>query len=406
MRRGTVLACLAWIALGACGAKGDGGGANPDAAPIKLKVPPVAKDGTSTVASCDGVTARGECREGVATYCDLERETLRKIDCKAQSMDCLVDSARGAICKGFGDMMKPPTDPATTCMDTGIDRNGFCTGTTAVWCDKDKNQTVTWDCAADGLSCQKDTCRDGAFCCTADGKDPPGHPDGTDECNGLDFKGTCEGTTAKWCENGKLRNWDCAASGKSCEKDTCADGSYCCGGSAEDECSRIGITGICAGNTARICAKSSGKPTPSIQELVCPAGESCEMFTCSGLGAACCAPIDTTGECGQIGYAGVCEGNTMKYCNGGRLISADCTESGDTCQIGGCGGEGAAWCCPQVTGCGGIDEAGVCQGNILKYCENEELQEFNCQTDFTPPRTCDPDGSQCGFGGQAACCPP
>src|SRR4029453_16482676 len=88
MRRGTILACLAWIALGACGKGGDSG-INPDSSPIKLKVPPVAKDGTSTVASCDGVTARGECRQGVATYCDLERETLRKIDCKAQNLDCL-----------------------------------------------------------------------------------------------------------------------------------------------------------------------------------------------------------------------------------------------------------------------------------------------------------------------------
>lgn len=43
---------------------------------------------------------------------------------------------------------------------------------------------------------------------------PGGTPE--DGCQGIDFAGVCQGSTAVWCQDGKLMSKDCAATGRSC----------------------------------------------------------------------------------------------------------------------------------------------------------------------------------------------
>lgn len=368
------------IGLAACNTGPSDGGTGPgaDAAPIKVKTPPQPKEGTGSVDACNGVTARGECQDGVAVYCDLQREAIRKIDCKAQSRDCIVDSGRGAICKTLSDDGAPPPDPSSLC-DSGVTAAGFCTGTTAVWCDESAKQTVAWDCATEGLTCQTDTCRDGSFCCTADGGDPPnqGGGDGTtDECNGLDFNGTCDGEVAKWCENGQPQELDCGAiDGKRCESDTCATGAFCCGdtsGGAGNECDQLGLEGECSGNTLRYCSLGT------VVEFECTGNNTCQKDACFS-GAACCPPTELD-ECTQLGFDGVCDNGTVRYCDGENIIEYDCLAN-EACEVDTCFSGGAECCEQEVSECDQVGFAGVCDGDTLTYCTNDEVKVEDCSAD-------------------------
>jgi len=382
--------------LAACGggAGGPGNGGDLDASPIKVKTPPQPKEGTGTAAACGGVTARGECQDGTAVYCDLQRESIRKIDCKAQSRECLVDSGRGAICKELVGTGTP--DPNSPCQ-SGVSTAGFCTGDTAVWCDDESKQTVAWDCAADSLSCQTSTCRDGSFCCTADGGDPPtqGGGDGTDECGGLDFNGVCEGETAKWCENGKPQTLDCDGLNKRCESDTCATGAFCCGGAGggNTECDQLGLAGECSGNTLRFCLGGD------IFEIGCTGNDTCQKNTCFS-GAACCPPTETD-ECTELGFDGVCDGDTVRYCDGENIIEYDCFDT-EACEVNTCFSGGAECCEQEVSECERVGFEGVCEGpggNTLSYCSNDEVTVRDCAGEGN---VCDADG--CVDSGIANCC--
>lgn len=48
-----------------------------------------------------------------------------------------------------------------------------------------------------------------------------------DPCNGIDYAGTCQGSTVVWCENNKLSQINCASSGKTCGFDS-ANSYYNC----------------------------------------------------------------------------------------------------------------------------------------------------------------------------------
>jgi hypothetical protein len=45
---------------------------------------------------------------------------------------------------------------------------------------------------------------------------PAPAPAPEDSCQGIDFAGVCQGSTAVWCQDGKLMSKDCAATGRSC----------------------------------------------------------------------------------------------------------------------------------------------------------------------------------------------
>jgi hypothetical protein len=318
------LVAIALAALGGCGPADPSGGRS-DASPITLKKPPGSKDGNSSAPACDGVPARGECQAGAAVYCDLEREELRRVDCRALGRQCVMDPGRGAVCESIS----APGGGSGGACNNGVDYAGFCTGDTAIWCDEEEAATYAWHCPSSGLSCQTDACADGAYCCGGGGGG---------SCGGLDFYGECGGPggqTARWCGADGLHEIDCAAQGKSCQLDACATGAFCCG--ARNECDALGILGECtAAGNVRFCLDGD------IIELPCGSGTSCQVGVCFA-GAECCADAPPA-QCGPIGVEGVCEGDTLRYCQSGQLVEQSCSAQGKTCQVDACS-PGWAECC-------------------------------------------------------------
>lgn len=290
---------------------------NPDAAPIKVKTPPAPKQGTGSSPGCMGVPARGECIDGVATYCDVGADEIRRQDCGALGKECVIDAVRGATCQ--------VEEEGQTC-DTGLDYAGLCDGNVAVWCDTEQGLTVRWDCSAQGLTCGQDVCAEGAYCC---GDDPEPPPD-ENACGDLDYYGVCDGNVARWCQDGQPAQRTCGE-GESCQLDTCAEGAYCCPveDTPPDECEQLGNAGECAGNVARWCNFNG-----EIEEIDCTAHDrECQLDGCIAGVAACC---EAERGCDEIGAAGECVGNTLRYCfneTDEMVVEKNCEDAGEQCVV-------------------------------------------------------------------------
>src|SRR5215468_8986950 len=133
-----------------------------DGADKVVKHPPASRGGNQTGSGCSGITERGDCQTDgghqVAVTCDVSSNMIRKIDCTALGKSCVLDTTRGPRC----------TNDQATCA-SGLTYAGVCQGSVATWCDTDSGITYVWDCAADGLNCETDTCERGAYCCPGDG---------------------------------------------------------------------------------------------------------------------------------------------------------------------------------------------------------------------------------------------
>ncbi len=328
--RWAVLVCGLW----GCGPGTSAGDPDPDAVPIHVKDTPGSKTGNESSPGCNGVTERGECKDGRAITCDLTRDKVNTIDCVAIGRTCVSDVNRGASCEmvptSGGGGADGGNDEETTCA-SGVTLAGFCAGTTAIWCATSTGETVTWDCAMDGLACKVDDCGYGAYCCAQSGMMPPMM---TSECDRLGLAGECASGVARWCAAGTIQEVNCASEGKTCEVDTCAFGAYCCGGPAMNECDTLGLRGECGGtggNTARWCSGST------LIETDCATSTNgvCLVDVC-GTGASCCS-------CEALGEEGRCAGNTVWWCDGTTIRHEDCAASGQTCKVNTCGN--GAYCC-------------------------------------------------------------
>ncbi len=326
-----------------------------DAKAIDYRVPPEPKDGTGTSPACNGVTARGECQQGTAVYCDLDRNRLRNVDCEALGQNCILDVSRGAVCKKVDEDTGGSTGTTSACTDTNVSEAGYCTADgIAVFCDTTGAAPVTrtWNCGDDSMTCGVDDCVEGAFCCG--GAEPIA-------CGDVDYRGSCDGSKVQWChETNGLQTTECSALGQRCEVDACADGAYCCGESS-DECTALGFRGECTGsNSLKYCTGGE------IEAITCDAGYTCQVDNCEN-GAGCCEqPAES--RCLEIGIAGVCNASgQLEYCFQGEINTETCT-GGQTCQIDAPCYSGGASCCDVVDPCTEIGPNGICDGNTLKFC--------------------------------------
>jgi hypothetical protein len=325
---------LVWISiLLGCSPTGSISADVPDAGAIKL--PPTGKPGEDSAPGCEGVTEGGECRDGVALYCDAGSGSLRQVDCRALGLVCAMDPDRGAICADLGNQSG---DPGSPCGGV-VNETGYCSDQgAAVWCDVEGNQVVSWSCGQSGLSCAVNDCQSGAYCC----EDAPQ----ANECPALGFYGECAGNTARYCNsNDTLIELDCTAQGKECVLDVCAEGAYCCSPAnpPPSECDTLGSYGECggaAGTTVRYCLGGT------LREYECTtAGESCMLDVCFN-GAECCTQAEYDATCQSLGTRGICagsDGNVATFCTGGEIRRNDCTAMDKTCSVDVCGA--GAWCC-------------------------------------------------------------
>ena len=316
----------------------------------------------------------------------------------------------------------------------GIPETGWCDGNTLVTCiagevfvtdckSVGKNVLCEWldavgsygcfeqgECVpeCDGLACGPDGC--GGSC----GECPPGQSCAAGECTGLGpcgdigFEGCCEDNVVLWCDNGILWYMDCNSM-LNPEQQQCGWngdlGFYDCMDEAVEGPDAYPY--FCQGACVPSCAfKQCGSDGCGGTCGDCPPGTECKEFTCQG----------ESGDCGGYSEEPACQGDTVVWCEEGKVFFQDCTGLGSfwhcgwvadiwnfgcfeepcvpECENKKCGDDGCGYVCGYcsvtmfcndknqcVYGqgfCGDIDYTGTCDGNVVKWCQNGILQEFDC----------------------------
>jgi len=251
----------------------------PDASVIKL--PPGTKPGADTAPGCAGIPVSGVCQQGVAVYCDAADDVVRRVECTELGQECVIDPNSGARCTSID--TGGTRVPGMPCGGV-VDVVGVCTADgTAVWCDVESDQIVSWSCVQNQRECMVDDCAFGAYCCQGGGTSSPAN-----ECESLGFYGECAGTTARYCSGSDtLIEIDCAVQGNACALDICAEGAYCC---TQDDyaaaCQAMGTQGRCGGPDNNTVLRCDGAGL--IQRMDCGStGGTCVVDQC-GQGAQCC----------------------------------------------------------------------------------------------------------------------
>ncbi len=255
-------------------------------------------------------------------------------------------------------------------------------------------------CGSDGCGGSCGTCAGGATCVAGQCQEP------TDPCQGISFEGCCDGNVLKWCQD-TLQTQNCQGS---CGWQA-GQAYYNCGFSGSDPSGQhpkacpSECTPDCTGKTCGDdgCGGSCG---------ACGGGE-----TCTG-GQCVCAPDCTGKTCGDDGCGGSCGAcDQGQECTANQCVAVcvpDC--DGAQCGSDGCGGVCGACdagdvCnadkqCETPSGCGDVTFEGQCNGNVLTWCQDDELHTFDCaglgafeckaEPDTDPPSfDCLPTGDEC-----------
>lgn len=139
-------------------------------------------------------------------------------------------------------------------------------------------------------------------------------------CGNVSWAGTCSGNQLTWCESNQLKTVDCGSRGKVCGWQDDSVGNNCL--QPPNECDQLGYAGQCDGSTLRWCE-----------------GGAVKTFNCASTGKVCGWQSDAIGnnclvppnECDQLGYAGRCDGSTLRWCEGGVVKTVDCASRGQGC---------------------------------------------------------------------------
>ena len=274
---------------------------------------------------------------------------------------------------------------------------GACSGATANWCDFGAVQTTSCDSSCgwvweaghfgcgDGPGCEPDCagkacgldgcggscgeCGNGLQCqgsqCVADPTD----------CGSIGYRGCCDGTYLKFCDNGELTTYTCGSQGCGWQAGA---GYYNCGQSGQDPtgefplaCDDTGCTPDCAGKACGVdgCGGTCGQ---------CGGGETC---TAAGQCEGGCVPDCAGKVCGSDGCSGSCGGCAAgETCNASGQCVADCVPSCEGAECGPDGCDGMCGTCPGGSTC---DDTGHCISDCTPDCDGKACGSDSC-------------GGQCG----------
>lgn len=145
-----------------------------------------------------------------------------------------------------------------------VDAIGMCSGERAIWCAS--GQLTSETCPAEQACAWDDA--SGGFRCLA----------GDDPCEGLDRRGACDGSSARWCVNGVVQSLDCDSCTQRCAIAGSPEGAYC----LADPCGGLDFLGRCtAAGVAEWCQNGE------IRSIDCAErGETCD-FIDSSIGYYC-----------------------------------------------------------------------------------------------------------------------
>ncbi|MEZ4227329.1 MAG: hypothetical protein R3B13_40705 [Polyangiaceae bacterium] len=225
-------------------------------------------------------------------------------------VQCLANITNG--CTGVLDCYGlTPKGSADTC--------GTCIGNAAVICHADGS--YLWDCTKAGGTCQAGDCQ------------VPGHP----PCDLATFQEGCDPTGRPvHCDDHVYTGPTCADFGLQCTSNLGATGCDGTGASCVTETSYFDIpyTGVsCNGNVLDACVLSKR----ALLDCSCfGQGFSCQ----TAQGASFCGAAS---ECDPKSYPKSCDGDSVVFCNAGKLVHVACADLGFT---KGCASSAKMGCTP------------------------------------------------------------
>jgi len=204
-------------------------------------------------------------------------------------------------------------------------------------------------------------------------------------CGAVTEQGQCSGDTLTYCKNSLLTTLDCGSAGATCK--VTGGVADCQDTTRYSSCGSITEKGTCSSAKMYYCDKTSSMV--GVQKIVdCAAyGQTCNPTAASD-GGAQCVPISKcpTG----VTAAGVCSGNTLRFCDGGDLYQFDCGL--DECKT--VGSFTDCYMPTIATGCGTETAAGRCDTQTRVYCPTNTVLKEECATL----------GMQCVKGTTSAAC--
>ncbi len=330
--------------------------------------------------------------------------------------------------------------PDGSCHGTGdpcgaVDQSGWCDGANLILCiegslefidclTEGKNVICEWMPALDshgcnpqgecvplctGKECGDDGCGGSCGSCGFGQECENGYCVGQGECGDISYNGCCQSDAVFWCDNGYLWHMDCTAMDDPAHQK--------CGWNADFQfydCIAEQLEGpvnfpyYCQGVCIPDCVgKQCGDDGCGGNCGDCPPGVECEDNQCKGEG----------GDCGGYSEDPVCQGETMVWCEEGQVLFQDCASYGaywhcgwvpdlfvyscfqeeciPDCEDKVCGDDGCGYVCGYcavtqhcndknqcVYGQGlcpeGLDYVGVCEANVVNWCQNGIMQTFDC----------------------------
>lgn len=159
---------------------------------------------------------------GVTSYGDMSCRQYG-VDTRVDVFRAWIDTLVGADAGTPSPQEPPPAQPPANDPCGGLTYQGECQGAVARWCENGKIKSN--DCAREGKACGWVDDSTGFYCQAAGSPTPP--PVVDDPCGGLSYQGECQGATARWCEDGAIRQRDCGSFGQGCGFVSDQVGFYC-----------------------------------------------------------------------------------------------------------------------------------------------------------------------------------
>ncbi|MEW5851521.1 MAG: N-acetylmuramoyl-L-alanine amidase [Myxococcota bacterium] len=144
----------------------------------------------------------------------------------------------------------------------------------------------------------------------------------------------------------------------------------------QNACGDVTYAGYCDGATLVWCENGALKSVNCAER-----GKACGWES-DAVGHNCVVPAEepppaqeppAEDPCGGLTYQGTCSGGVLSWCENGAVKVHDCAAGGQ-----GCGWESDAVGYNCTGGCGELDYAGGCHGSSLRWCENGAVRVVDC----------------------------
>ena len=296
---------------------------------------------------------------------------------------------------------------AAPCGNVGY--QGCCTGTTAYYCSSGVLKSKSCIGSSYGSKCGWVTSQNFYSCSTTEAKDPSGkyerdcsklppkadagaikYDAGTTKkdygasvpCGKVTHVGCCTGAKTSYCSGGKLITKDCTnnSSGPACGWVT-SKNYYSCNKTATTDPS---------GKNVRDCSKLPAKADAGATKK----------------------DGSVTTACGQVTSKGCCNGETVKYCASGKLVTKDCTKNSSGTKCGwdtkyksySCGSSGLSdpnGTYPKACGAAKLDSGGITKQDTGSVINKDTGGVVKKDTGAINPPKKDDSGS-CSVSGSGA----